>query len=157
MISTTRIRLDLKRRLENKEFREAFFRSQAKDEIAISIKSLRRLRNERQIDLAKKTGMLQSAISRIEQAEYGNWSLQTLFRIADALDARVQVFIEPVEKIIHQYEEETEQIPRDAASGCFYSEKLHSPSLTLEYKYSGRENISESACYSDFSPANSAS
>jgi transcriptional regulator with XRE-family HTH domain len=65
---------------------------------------------KRQVDLAKESGMLQSAISRIEQADYGNWSLKTLFRVADALDARLRIDFDPIETVIEQYREKESEI-----------------------------------------------
>jgi transcriptional regulator with XRE-family HTH domain len=41
-----------------------------------------------QEDVAKKTGMLQSTISRIEDLTHGFPNLATLKKIADALDAK---------------------------------------------------------------------
>lgn len=100
------IKLIISRKLEeNKDFRKRFFRGQADDEIASSIRSLREKRKMRQVDLAAESGMRQSAISRIEQANYSGWSLNTLFRVADALDARLTVAFEPVETVIEHYKE----------------------------------------------------
>lgn len=99
----TSIKLDISNKLLNKEYRSFFFRRQTQDEIAVGIKSLRRKRNKRQSDLARETGMKQPAISRIEQADYSKWNLNTLFRVADALDARVRVIFEPLESVIESY------------------------------------------------------
>jgi transcriptional regulator with XRE-family HTH domain len=105
MSHLTSIKLNLAEKLKDKEYRKRFFRGQAEDEIAISIRSLREKREKRQVDLATESGMKQSAISRIEQADYCGWSLKTLFRIADALDARLRVVFDPVEFVIEQYKE----------------------------------------------------
>jgi transcriptional regulator with XRE-family HTH domain len=111
MPSITSIKLNLSERLrEDKEFRKGFFRTQTEDRIAISIRVLRNMRKKRQVDLAKESGMLQSAISRIEQADYGNWSLKTLFRVADALDARLRIDFDPIETVIEQYREKESEI-----------------------------------------------
>ena len=109
----TSINLNIAERLlSDIEFRRDFFHTQAVDGIAISIKTLRRMRNKRQIDLAQESGMLQSAISRIEQADYGKYSLNTLFRVADALGARLRISFDPVEDVVADYEKaETEAEP----------------------------------------------
>jgi len=105
MKSISPVRLNIAKRLkEDKAFREEFFRGQAQDEIAMSIRSLREKRVMRQIDLAKKSKMKQSAISRIEQADYSGWTFNTLFRVAEALDARLRVMLEPTEVVIERYE-----------------------------------------------------
>lgn len=103
LISSIRLGI-LKRLKEDKGYRQRFFRGQAADEIAISIRSLREKRNEKQSELAKKAGMKQSAISRIEQADYFGWSFRTLFRVADALDARLRIVFEPIEVVLSSYE-----------------------------------------------------
>lgn len=105
MALITPIKLNIATKLKDKGFRERFFRGQAEDEIAMSIRKLRVKRKMRQADLAKQSGMKQSAISRIEQADYSAWSLNTLFRVADALSARLRVSFEPIENVIEQYKE----------------------------------------------------
>lgn len=106
MTSISLVKLNIAKKLrENKSFKERFFRGQTQDEIAMGIRSLREKRKMRQIGLAKKCGMKQSAISRIEQADYSGWSFSTLLRVADALDARLQVIFEPGEIVIDRYEQ----------------------------------------------------
>lgn len=104
MPSITSIRLGISGKLRDQEFRKVFFRTQAADRIAISIRGLRNKRKKRQIDLANESGMLQSAFSRIEQAGYGNWTLKTLFRVADVLGARLRIEFDPIEEVIAEYE-----------------------------------------------------
>jgi transcriptional regulator with XRE-family HTH domain len=100
------IKLNIAEKLEkDKKFRSHFFRVQAQDRIAMNIKKLRKKREKTQIALAKETKMLQSAVSRIEQADYCGWSLNTLLRVADALEARLRVSFEPVEDVIGWYKE----------------------------------------------------
>ena len=123
----TSIKLNIVKKLEeDKEYRKKFFRGQAEDEIAISIKSLREKRKKRQVDLANESGMRQSAISRIEQSDYCGWSLNTLFRVADALDARLRVIFEPIETVIDQYKTMELEIERDESSA-----ELHEASAIL--------------------------
>jgi len=106
MTSISLVKLNIAKKLkENRSFRERFFRGQTQDEIAMGIRSLREKRKMRQIGLAKTCGMKQSAISRIEQADYSGWSFSTLLRVADALDARLQVTFEPAEIVIDRYEQ----------------------------------------------------
>jgi DNA-binding Xre family transcriptional regulator len=105
MMQPQPLKLNISKRLrENKAFRKRFFRRQAQDEIAMSIRSLREKRVMRQIDLAKKSGMKQSAISRIEQAGYSGWTFNTLLRVGSALDARLHLTLEPAETVIARYE-----------------------------------------------------
>lgn len=100
------IKLNIAEKLEkDKRYRSRFFRGQAQDKIAMSIRKLRKKRKKTQIDLAKESNMKQSAISRIEQADYSGWSMKILFRVADALNARLRVSFEPVEDVIDWYRE----------------------------------------------------
>ena len=98
------INLNLSDKLREKEYRSVFFEEWAKDEFADQIRRIRKLRGLRQIDVAHKAGMKQSAISRIEQSTYTKWNFTTLLRICDALDARIRVTVEPAEDVIRQYE-----------------------------------------------------
>ena len=104
MTSISPIKLNIADKLEKDEkFRKRFFRIQAQDKIAMNIRKLRKKRKKLQADLAKEANMLQSSVSRIEQADYSKWSFTTLLRVADALGARLTVSFEPVEDVIDWY------------------------------------------------------
>ena len=123
------LKLNISKRLkEDNAFRKRFFRRQAQDEIAMSIRSLREKRVMRQIDLAKKSGMKQSAISRIEQADYSGWSFNTLLRVGEALDARLHVTLEPKETVIARYENQGAIATLQAGWNCV----VHVPQTILE-------------------------
>lgn len=143
MASISPIKLNIAKRLrEDKKYRERFFRGQTQDEIAMGIRSLREERKLRQTELAKKSGMKQSAISRIEQADYSGWSFSTLLRVADALDARLRVIFEPAEIVIDRYEEkevtasgfaqEVKDYFSNAVTTEIYREQLPIPSMIPE-------------------------
>jgi transcriptional regulator with XRE-family HTH domain len=106
------VKLGIARKLQDRTYRRRFFKSQAQDDVAQQLRSLRERRKWRQADLAKQCKMKQSAISRVEQATYSRWSFPTLLRIADALDARVRVIIQPAEDALLEYE----RIERETAS-----------------------------------------
>ena len=103
MASKKLIKLNLAEKLKNKAYRLAFFRARAQDDTAANIRSLREKRELPQTELAKLARMKQSAISRIEQAEYSSWTYRTLQRVAEALDARLVVIFEPAEDVIARY------------------------------------------------------
>ena len=113
MLST--IRLNLSNKLKNRAFRRRFFKSNVQDDVAQQIRALRVKREMRQVDLAKVCKMKQSAVSRVEQANYSRWTFTTLLRIADALDARVRVNFDPAENVIAEYEERDKKIAAMAA------------------------------------------
>lgn len=111
MALISRIKLNIAERLKkDKGYRERFFLGQAQDYIASRIKSLREIRQMNQTALANAAGMKQSAISRIEQADYSGWSFRTLFRVANALDARLSISFEPSEEVIAYYERREKQL-----------------------------------------------
>jgi DNA-binding XRE family transcriptional regulator len=101
-ISVTKF--NLAQRLKNKVFRRKFFRTAAQDEVAQQIRELRARLGMRQVDLAKAARMKQSAVSRLEQADYSRWNFKTLLRIADSLDARVRVVFQDADNVIKEYE-----------------------------------------------------
>jgi transcriptional regulator with XRE-family HTH domain len=102
-MSLTSINFGLDETLHDPVQRQEFFKSIAQDEIASQIRSLRKERGMNQTALAKAADMKQSAVSRIEQAEYSSWSLTTLFRVAAALNARWRLILEPCEIAVKEY------------------------------------------------------
>jgi transcriptional regulator with XRE-family HTH domain len=98
------IRLGLAEKLKSQAYRLRLFRSQAQDEIAMQIRALRLKRGfQRQVDFARRCGLQQSAVSRIEQADYQGWTFKTLLKVAEALDARLRITFEPAERVIAEY------------------------------------------------------
>ncbi len=57
---------------------------------------LREQRGLTQVELAKRVGMTQSVIARLESPKTGNVELKTLVRVAAALGARVRIAFEPM-------------------------------------------------------------
>ena len=90
--------------LKDRARRDEFFRAIAQDDIASQIRALRKKRSLTQAAFAKLVGMKQSAISRIEQAEYSKWTWNTFCRVASALDARWKLQLQPAEEAITEYE-----------------------------------------------------
>lgn len=117
---TSPIKLNLAEKLKDKGYFHRFFRGRTQDEVASQIKELREKRGLKQKELAKRCKTHQSAISRLEQATYSRWNINTLWSLAKALDARVRIIIEPMEDIIRQYEElEREEYVHSATSAAF--------------------------------------
>ena len=98
------IDLNLFEKLQDKEFRDAFFEQEFLDDNALDIRALRKFRKMRQVDVAAATGMQQSAVSRLEQAEYSNWNCKTLLRLAQALDAKLTITWQPAEYVVENYQ-----------------------------------------------------
>jgi len=146
---TSPIKLNIAKKLkEDMAYRKRFLQRRTQDEIAMSIRSLREKRQMRQVDLASESKMKQSAISRIEQAEYASWSLKTLFRVADALSARVRVIFEPIEDVIEKYNEKEKEITSESHDEQYAIVHLssalinHTPvnlSILNQFSYSNRD------------------
>jgi transcriptional regulator with XRE-family HTH domain len=90
-------------------FRQKFFIAESSAKIAQQLINLRKRRTLNQTQLAKKLKTGQPAISRVESADYLNWSFATLRKFAAALDARIRVVIEASEDVLPQYEDVAEQ------------------------------------------------
>ena len=97
--------------LHDRVRRQEFFKTIVQDEIASQILALRKKRKLKQSDIAERANMKQSAVSRIEQADYSSWTLTTLLRVAAALDARWRMILQPCEEAIREYEN-LESAPR---------------------------------------------
>jgi transcriptional regulator with XRE-family HTH domain len=112
----TLVKFGLRELLKDPIRRQDFFKSITQDEIAAQIRTLRKKRNLTQTALARLSGMKQSAVSRIEKAEYSSWTLATLFRVAAGLNGRWRMILEPAEEAIQEYnfleaEAQTETAP----------------------------------------------
>jgi transcriptional regulator with XRE-family HTH domain len=102
--------------LNNREFRNQFFRTERELDIPAQLKALRKLRGLNQGELAEMIGTKQSGISRLERSSHGNWNLETLVKIAEALDARLAVVIEPFEAVVARYIVEEKSAKKSAAT-----------------------------------------
>jgi predicted transcriptional regulator len=80
--------------LKNKKVKEEYEKLLPEYELAKSMIDQRLKKKMTQGDVAKKTGMPQSTISRIEGLTHGLPNISTLKKIADALDAKLVIRIE---------------------------------------------------------------
>lgn len=77
--------------LKDSTFVKTFKEEQDNLRIAVRIAELREKRGLTQKDLAEKVHTTQSVISRLENADYENYSIHTLKKIANALNVRLVV------------------------------------------------------------------
>jgi transcriptional regulator with XRE-family HTH domain len=84
----------VKELLKNKKVREEYEKLLPEYELARSIIEQRLKKKMTQEEVARKAGMPQSTISRIEGLTHGLPKISTLKKIADALDAKVVVRLE---------------------------------------------------------------
>jgi len=80
--------------LKDKKVRKEYEKLLPEYELARSIIEQRMKKNMTQEEVAKKAGMPQSTISRIEGLTHGLPKISTLKKIANALDAKVVVRLE---------------------------------------------------------------
>lgn len=73
-------------KLKKKEYRSAFVASQAKRLLPLQIQVLRRQRNWTQARLAEESQLTQGVVSRAEDPDYGNLTVNTLIRLAAGFD-----------------------------------------------------------------------
>lgn len=98
------INLDLPKKLKDRNYRRSFFLAETSALIAKQLISLRKRRELNQTQVAELLDTKQPAISRVERADYHHWSFNTLWRLAEAMDARLRVLIEPAEDVLPEYE-----------------------------------------------------
>ena len=84
--------------LKDAGVREEFEKLRPGYELAKSIIEARLKKKMTQDDVARKSGMPQSTVSRVEGLTHGLPKLSTLQKIADALDARLVIRLEPKER-----------------------------------------------------------
>jgi ribosome-binding protein aMBF1 (putative translation factor) len=81
--------------MKSPAFKKAWRDLDPEFELLESMISLREQRGISQAKLAEKIGTKQPALSRLERGGFKNASLDTLRKIADALDARLVVKLQP--------------------------------------------------------------
>lgn len=81
----------LRSELRDREYREGYDEALLDHRIATQIRVIREQRGWTQQQLADAAQMRQSRISAMEDEDYGSWSINTLRRIAHALDVRLSV------------------------------------------------------------------
>lgn len=86
---------------KRKDYREAFVASQISTGIPFQIRALRKQFNWSQKDLAEATQMLQPRICAMEQAGYGDFTLNTLKKLASAFDVGLLVRFAPFGELVN--------------------------------------------------------
>jgi ribosome-binding protein aMBF1 (putative translation factor) len=103
------------------EYRQSYLEASIEQGIAWQIKANRQMRGISQEKLAERLGTGQSAISRLEDPEYGAHSLDTLIKVAHAFDCALSVRFISYSRLA----EESEDLSKEALFAVpFASEKL---------------------------------
>ncbi len=121
-------------KFEDKDFEKKYHRTAALYRLADRVLLLRKQRGLTQKELADKVGTTQAVISRLENASVKP-SLETILKIAEALDATVNIQLHPIETVRRGKEQnETEDKKQDPLKGILYYDFEHS-TLSAEEKW----------------------
>jgi ribosome-binding protein aMBF1 (putative translation factor) len=94
-ITGTDFEEDLQRRLQNPDFAAEYGDAIDRARLGVKIASLRAERGLSQTELAARLRTTQSVVSRYESADYTAYRMDTLRRLAEALDGELVVDIRP--------------------------------------------------------------
>jgi|SRR5947209_5583118 len=103
LANTNTNREQLVTELMNIEYRKAFVEAHAKDSIAFQHRIMRKRKEWDQKQLAEHAfgdPKLQSMVSRYENPDYGNYSLNTLLELAAAFDVALVVHFAPFSELV---------------------------------------------------------
>ena len=112
----------LNEKFKDKEFEKQYHREAAFDRLADELLLLRKKRGITQRELAEKMGTTQAVVSRLENATVKP-SMETIVKLAEALDAALDVRLVPLEQIkkeIEEVEQVVSQKQQDAFQGIIY-------------------------------------
>jgi transcriptional regulator with XRE-family HTH domain len=98
-------RNQLKEEFHDKEYRYSYAEDFLNTWIATQIITLREQRELSQTQLGELIGTKQPGISRLENVNHSNWKVDTLKRIARALDVRLNISFETFGTLIDQDEQ----------------------------------------------------
>ena len=99
------LRQKLRERLPDREYRHAYADESLNTYLASQICVLREQRKLSQEQLGALIGTTQSGVSRLENADYGGWSIKSLKKLAEAFDVRLHISFEPFGSLWRQMTE----------------------------------------------------
>lgn len=88
-------RKHLEKKLKNPRFAKGYAQEMEKARLAIEIAELRNHLGLTQAQLAKRIKSSQPTIARLEDPNYGRYSLSTLRKVAKALNAELVITLRP--------------------------------------------------------------
>ena len=100
MTTTSARREQIAASLRDKEYRDLFVEEEIDTGLPLQIRALRKDRGWSQKDLAQRVGMTQEGVSRLENLDYGKYTLTTLKRLASAFDVALVVRFEPFSRLV---------------------------------------------------------
>ncbi len=112
------IELRIADRLKDRNFRREWFRAELESTVPQLFRSLRKKRSLTQAQLAEITKIKQSSISRFESSTDAVWKFTTLQAMAEAMDSRLYINLEPAEDVIDRVEREERLVEIDRPSAA---------------------------------------
>lgn len=107
-------------KFKDRNFEKKYLRTAVLYRLAAALLLLRKQRGVTQKELAEKVGTTQTVISRLESASVKP-SLDTILKVAEALDAAVDIRLLPVEKMrVNPRQDEDESEKPDPLKGVLY-------------------------------------
>jgi transcriptional regulator with XRE-family HTH domain len=103
------LRQNLLSELRDSDYRYAYAESFLNTKIAAQIKTLREQRGMKQAEVGAAIGTPQSGYSRFEDANHSVWKTDTLWKIAKALDVRLNISFETFGSLIDDKEHFTKE------------------------------------------------
>lgn len=132
---------ELKQAFIDPDYRAAYADSFVDSWIALQIRVIREQREMTQTDLADVLGTTQTAISRLENANYSGRSISTLKNVAKALDCRLKVSLETYGSLIG----EADKFSSDFLRRPSFKDEVEAPFANLpESAFDDSENNRES-------------
>lgn len=105
--------------LANKAFRIAFLAENIRNGLAFSIRAIRESQKMTQGQLAEKAKKPASVISRLEDPNYGRYTIRTLLDLAAAFDVALLIKFVPYSRLIS----ETKDLSPKALAALSYSQE----------------------------------
>ncbi len=152
-------------KLKDKEYRDAYAVEHVTTSLPFQIRALREKREWTQGKLAKHAQTTQTAISRIEDPDYGKLSLNTLYKLAAAFDVALLVKFVPFSRLLSEFEDvspealevegfedEIELLEEYAAYSTTLAAEPIAVSNTARYteRLSAKSGFPEHVTYNDF-------
>jgi transcriptional regulator with XRE-family HTH domain len=92
-------------KLRIKSYRDAYVAEHVKTSVPIQLRILRDQHDLTQAELARRARTTQTVISRIEDPDYGNLSLNSLLKIAAGLDVALLVKFVPFSRLLEEFKD----------------------------------------------------
>ncbi len=102
-------KMKLLAKLKRKAYRDAYVEEHVRTSLPFQIRALREQRDWTQGALAEELKTTQTAVSRLENPEYGKLSLNSLYKLASAFDVALLVKFVPFSRLIEEFKDASPQ------------------------------------------------